>query len=98
MPTKCLTLHQPYAAAVLLGLRLAEPRTGATDYRGPLFIHAAAGRPSPAGLLAYSQIGPGKLVRGAIVGVVDLVGCVRQGADYLWLLASPRLLTTPFPC
>ena len=95
---KCLTLRQPYAAAVVLGLRLAEPREGPTDYRGPLLIHAAAGRPSPAGLQAYPQVGPEWLVRNAILGVVDLAGCVRRGSDYLWVLSNPRPLEVPFPC
>jgi hypothetical protein len=95
---KCLTLRQPYAAAVVLGLRLAESREGPTDYRGPLLIHAAASRPSPAGLQVYPQVGPERLVRNAILGIVDLAGCVRRGSEYLWVLSNPRPLEAPFPC
>jgi hypothetical protein len=95
---KCLTLRQPYAAAVVLGLRLAEPREGSTDYRGPLLIHAGAGRPSLVGLRDYPQISPEWLVPNQILGVVDLVGCVRRGSEYLWVLSNPRPLAAPFPC
>jgi hypothetical protein len=42
---KALTLHQPYASAVALGLKTVETRGWRTDYRGPLAIHAAARRP-----------------------------------------------------
>jgi hypothetical protein len=37
---KALTLHQPWASAIALGLKLVETRGWATAYRGPLAIHA----------------------------------------------------------
>lgn len=40
---KALTIRQPYAQLVALGLKPWESRTWATSYRGPLVIHAAAG-------------------------------------------------------
>jgi hypothetical protein len=39
---KCLSLRQPWATLVALGLKRYETRAWDTDYRGPLFIHASA--------------------------------------------------------
>ncbi|MDX2215467.1 MAG: ASCH domain-containing protein [Oculatellaceae cyanobacterium bins.114] len=38
---KIITLHQPWASLVALELKRYETRHWATDYRGPLLIHAA---------------------------------------------------------
>ena len=39
---KVLTLHQPWASLVALGVKTIETRSWSTQYRGPLAIHAAA--------------------------------------------------------
>lgn len=39
---KVLTLHQPWASLVSLGVKSIETRSWSTKYRGPLAIHAAA--------------------------------------------------------
>lgn len=38
---RALTLHQPYASAMALGLKRYETRGWSTPYRGPVVIHAA---------------------------------------------------------
>lgn len=43
---KVLTLHQPWASLVALGVKTIETRSWSTAYRGPLAIHAAATMPS----------------------------------------------------
>lgn len=43
---KAITLHQPHASFVALGLKNIETRSWNTHYRGPLAIHAAATVPS----------------------------------------------------
>ena len=42
MLIKSLTLHQPWASFMALGLKRNETRSWSTSYRGPLAIHAAA--------------------------------------------------------
>ena len=42
---KAITLWQPWATLVALGLKTIETRSWKTDYRGPLAIHAAARAP-----------------------------------------------------
>jgi len=38
---KVLTLHQPWASLIALGVKTIETRSWSTQYRGPLAIHAA---------------------------------------------------------
>ncbi len=38
---RCLSLHQPFAQAIMLSIKPYETRGWSTDYRGPLAIHAA---------------------------------------------------------
>jgi len=103
-----MSVCNPWAWAILAGLKHVENRSWPTSHRGPLAIHAARtvdpvsawpdGSPVPAEALA-----PG----GVIVGVVDLVDCVgaRRGAvdpwaepsGYWWLVTNPRRLREPIP-
>jgi hypothetical protein len=43
--TKVLTLHQPWATLVALGVKTIETRSWSTNYRGPLLIHAGVRGP-----------------------------------------------------
>ena len=42
---RALTLHQPYASFIALGVKHIETRSFKTNYRGPLAIHAGKRRP-----------------------------------------------------
>ena len=44
MNVRAISLHQPYASGVALGLKRNETRHWPTKYRGPLAIHAAQRR------------------------------------------------------
>lgn len=44
---KMLTLWQPWASLIAIGAKAVETRSWATDYRGPLAIHAAKRRTNP---------------------------------------------------
>ncbi len=43
--TKALTLYQPWAQLVVLGIKTIETRSWSTSYRGPLAIHAGLRKP-----------------------------------------------------
>ena len=40
--TTCLTMHQPYASLLVWGFHCAEGRVWSSEFRGKLWIHAAA--------------------------------------------------------
>lgn len=82
---KAISLHQPWAQAVVFDEKSIETRSWSTSYRGPLAIHATKRQPSAAeiaelglGLVAWNGSPETTAARrrslplGAIVGVVDL--------------------------
>lgn len=79
MIIKALTLYQPWASFMALGLKPDETRSWATDYRGPLAIHAAAKiHPDEVSVdvhhLAFDHFGPWRRwPTGKILCVVDLL-------------------------
>ena len=60
---KAITIYQPWASLVILGLKQYESRSWQTPYRGPLAIHAAARKVDENGWRLWSRIycdaGPG---------------------------------------
>lgn len=76
-----LTLTQPWATLVVQGRKRIETRGWSTSYRGDLLIHAAKEMPRDAAIFA-EQLGllgdlEHPLPRGAILGTVQVVDCVR---------------------
>jgi hypothetical protein len=96
---KALSIRQPWAWAIIAGVKDVENRTWPTSYRGPLLIHAGL-KDDLNGWEFLDELGiplPVDPPTGGIVGVVDLVDCL-QGYDSVWaqqgcwhwLLKSPR--------
>lgn len=113
---KCLSVHQPWAHAILHLGKNVENRAWATRYRGPLLIHAAKSKKSlTAGNAILGIEFPAKstLTFGVILGVVELIACVKVGPDgdlgpfgqsrwgeegmFGWVLANPRPFKMPVP-
>lgn len=106
---RAITICQPWAWAIIAGHKRFENRTWRTEYTGPLVIHSSK---SDGWMLQGMQflrklkITPlrAELEFGKVLGVVDLVDCVRPaeaGGDpfasgpYCFKLANPRRLTVP---
>lgn len=102
---KAITIHQPWAWAIAAGKKTIENRGWATNYRGPLLIHAGKSRKSLdqgrrfIERLDIEMPADDELPFGAIVAVVRLVACVsleRLCGDsfaegpYCWKLADAR--------
>jgi hypothetical protein len=76
---KALSVCQPWAWAILHGGKTIENRHRPTRHRGPLVIHASRSRRYIGG--DYRALLPDlppwdELDYGALVGVVEVVGCV----------------------
>ena len=94
---KALTLWQPWATLIALGLKRYETRSWSTNYRGPLMIHAAKRPCSLAelrswGLLAVRQTNP-KPVQTDIEQA--LVPFLTQGFTYGAVVAVAELTGCP---
>lgn len=111
---KALTICQPYPHLILTGEKPVENRRWLTLYRGPLLLHAGKSRAwlgEDDEELARATGFP--LVFGAIVGRVELVGCVQafryrkmypEHADsehvngpWCWILRDPVRFKEPIP-
>ena len=78
---KCLSLKQPWAWAVINGLKDIENRKWKTKFRGELLIHASMNYELLGDIVIRENgvIPPERLALacGAIVGKVTVVDCVR---------------------
>lgn len=113
---RILTVRQPWAWAIIHGGKDVENRVRniAGDYRGPVAIHAGAAWDwdTQLGVIPTPHPTSVALVRGEIIGVVDLVGVhtdlvggrpvahcspwAEDGAHHL-VLSNPRPLAKPIP-
>lgn len=102
---KTLSIRQPYAWAIMAGIKPVENRSWSTTYRGPLAIHAGKAwyddeRFDRIELACwckeYGVEFPSEIHLGGIVGIVDLVDVVTDhpseffDGPYGWVLANPR--------
>ncbi|MBA7529771.1 hypothetical protein ES705_21970 [subsurface metagenome] len=80
---KTLTVCQPYASAIIEGIKTVENRTWKTNYRGPLVIHAGKSM-AWFNKIPFHQLELMKtfwpydqLHMGKILGIIDLVDIVK---------------------
>jgi len=98
---KAISIRQPFAEAILRGVKTTEYRTWPTKYRGLILVHAGLSRAD----LSYCKdygVKPDQLVFGAIAGTVEIADCQavddpETGAieSWDWLLANPRPFARP---
>jgi hypothetical protein len=99
---KALSVCQPWAWAIVHGIKTIENRSRPTRHRGALVIHASKSRWYVGG--DYADLLPGlplwdELDYGALVGVVGVVDCVPVAevegqpfavGPWCWILAHAR--------
>ena len=86
---KVLTVRQPWASRIIAGKKKSEFRGRPTRYRGSVAIHAG---------LQAERGETDEMPRGAIIGVVEIVGCRElEPGRFAWKLANPRALKKPIP-
>ena len=85
---KALSLLQPWATLVVMGVKQIETRSWSTAYRGPLLIHASKGK---AGEIFASEPPFKKYIPdfkqlpfGYILGKVTLIDVIRIGTGVLF--------------
>lgn len=114
---RAITICEPWAWAVIHGAKRFENRSWYSDYQGPLVIHAGKSTKwMKEGCALLRKLGiepPADLVFGAILGVVDMVDCVRpaqaktadgkpdpfafEHSPWCHQYANPRPLAKPIP-
>lgn len=87
---KAITIKQPWATLLALGLKEFETRSWATKYRGPIAIHAgksidkeAFNEPTIYSALVKKGIkSPIDLPTGAVIATANLMECHKITSDY----------------
>ncbi|MDZ8189765.1 MAG: ASCH domain-containing protein [Nostoc sp. ChiSLP02] len=94
---KAISLHQPWASLIPMGLKKYETRSWATNYRGPLLICAAKKTSTPQKLTQnyflkkYQQILVDTdnyiewddLPFGSAIALVDLTDCIKMTQTFI---------------
>jgi hypothetical protein len=78
---KAISLLQPWASLVVMGVKTIETRSWGTKYRGPILIHASIGKAGNifADELLFKKYIPDfkQLPFGAIIGQVTITNVIR---------------------
>lgn len=91
---RAMTLHFPYAWAIVQGFKTEEYRSKRTHYRGVFLIHASGNEDWDFVLDDY-EVYPQQIVRKAIIGAVELVDCQDRGDHFAYILKSPMAFEKP---
>lgn len=80
---RVLSIRQPWATLIVLGIKNVENRTWTTNYRGVVLIHASSTSPNKEDVIAAQnlckKVGvpfPEDFPKGGVIGSVNLVGTV----------------------
>ena len=106
MKYSCLSVRQPWAWLIIQGYKNIENRSQRCHKRGTIALHASTTNTRNEYAAALALIADrgldillppiDDLVTGAIVGLVDIVGCVTESdspwftGEYGWVLDNPR--------
>ena len=90
---KAISLHQPYASLIAMGLKKFETRSWSTNYRGKLVICAAKKNPLQqqssyedlaSSLLLDLTVQPwSSLPKGMAIAVCDLTDCIKMTEEFI---------------
>lgn len=95
-----ITLWQPWASLIAVGLKRYETRHWPTWYRRKLLIHAAKRKMTQKDKVVWAlahrlaeipEPSIDELPHGAIVAIADLTGCFKMGAEYSWQLENIQI-------
>ena len=91
---RALSIRQPFAEQILAGDKEIEYRSRRTHIRGRVYIYACK---APGDADSYEEAGyeVKDLLRGALVGTVEVVDCTGEEGDFEWHLANPQRLRSP---
>jgi hypothetical protein len=106
-----LSVRQPYAWAIIEGIKDIENRNWSTKIRGRIYIHAGSNKTELGGGFDYLRQKRVKnipeedeLIFGALIGCVEIVDCVESSQSrwhspkmFGFVLRNPRTLARPIP-
>ena len=91
---RAMTLHFPWAWLICNGYKIEEYRSKTVKHRGLILIHAGQSRESDY-VIKEAGIPKDQIVRGAIIGAVEILDSVRDGDWAIHKLDMPLLFDEP---
>jgi len=98
---KALSIKQPHTYRIIFRGKNIENRTWRTHFRGLVAIHSSQKMDSD---IEVSEKEKKQLVFGAIIGIAEVVDCVKEHRSkwfygpYGFVLKNPIPLKKPIPC
>lgn len=89
---RALSIRQPYAEEILLGIKKHEYRTVNTRIIGERFYIYAAKTPGESSRFQALGLSPGDLPVGVLVGTVEISAVHSTSDGYAWELHKPKRL------
>lgn len=80
---KAITIWQPYAQAIALGLKRYETRSWATKYRGRIAIHASKKTLTKQSKVLAKKYGIDDCPLGKVLLVADLTDCILMTQEFI---------------
>ena len=80
---KALTIWQPYAQAIAIGLKKFETRSWSTKYRGKIAIHASVKPLSKERKLLAEKYDIKNFSFGEIIVIADLTDCILMTENFI---------------
>jgi activating signal cointegrator 1 len=100
MSYPCITLWQPWASLIALGIKKFETRSWETSYRGKIFIHAAARKVDKDAVGKISQYAEipenSEFPLGCIVAIADLKSVRRMTLGH-WTIGRSICISDQTP-
>lgn len=84
---KALTIRQPWATLIMLGVKRYEFRSWKTNFRGEVLIHAGKGIDKEA-VERLKKYLPDELPLGKILGKVNIADCIPMSEEFASMLSK----------
>ncbi len=110
-PMRCISIRQPFAWLVAIGIKDVENKERSTRFRGRILIHTGQNRDFLDKFLednSNQNFEPDWFPLGAIIGAADLVDCqemnetlegnVWSGGPKCYIFRNPHWFQKPIPC
>jgi hypothetical protein len=92
-----LSVMQPYAEQIMLGIKRFEYRSRGTNRRGRVYLYASKTR--HVNVAEWDRLGDAEVKFGHVIGTVEIVDCDWSAADncFRWHLRNPRRIPPKRP-
>ena len=85
---KALTIRQPWATLIMLGVKRYEFRSWKTNFRGEVLIHAGQGIDKEAVERLKKYLPNAELPLGKILGKVNITDCIPMSEEFASMLSK----------